>query len=199
MSVQSIPVTTQDIRNVSWTVTPKDDTAGPWTVALRLGGHDGIVGDFSFDFQRSPGKSRFDRLSQTLMGGCSPLELQRIPWAKAIGIAEAALRWQLQVGAPRPVPDSEDLAEQIREALGADRPRRPPGPNPKGEIFYRTVAHRIKTLIAGGCKRPIAQLADESGYDRREVTRWKNEAQRRGYLPEGRLGPPSLVTYGLRP
>lgn len=124
--------------------------------------------------------------------GLSPSDLQRLPWATFLAVADAADRGLRDRGGE----DAWHLSNvQFAELKGERIPRRPrikkrPGRRGHPDSHYMAVADRYRELRASGVTSPTLTIAREQHKSRDTVAGWIRECRKRELLPPARPGRP---------
>jgi hypothetical protein len=172
-----------------------DDGLGA-RITWPLGREDGARAQLDVFFDES-GDGEIIEIRLRNPNGMTPSSLQRFPWKRWVGVADAELRYVMiaevfaELDAPRAIASRRALR------AGADARRAPRGdgsarPGRRGhpDEHYRAVADRYRVLATSLVRNPTAQIATECFVARSTAAGWVATARKRGYLPPARRGRP---------
>lgn len=132
-------------------------------------------------------------------GGLTPSDLQRLPWATYLAVADAAnqsLSDRSEDGLLRHRDGAADWHLTnllIAETKGEPTPKRPrikrrPGRAGHPDSHYVEIAQRYQELYAKGVTSPTITIAKERHVARETAAGWIRTARLRGHLPPARRG-----------
>jgi len=168
----------------------RSDLADVWQVTIPITYDDGASETVTFRLRE--GDSVPELVGATLErseGRIAPSDLQRFAWSRWSTIATAALRRHLAGQAQVPIEHGEPLMVAVNVAMGADQPRRRPGPrSTRGPEFFRGIADRYEALVAAGELKPTQRLAQERGYNRNTMAAFVRKARAMNFLGPAKHG-----------